>query len=165
MHQTHSNHLRTSPNIPKSLLNTFHGQREAWKLRTTAINHVKLGVQRLISQCLTRVRAPRRRNRGGQCSRRDSRRYSPASRRILFSIHPWGFTLMPRDGDAAWRFRFIESSLGRCNGTRNVAYARLPRFISSGKALRLLYLFCSYACTHLHSYTSVQLTHLSPTRL
>lgn len=65
------------------------------------------------------------------------------------SIHPsihGGFTLM-RDGDAAWRFRFIESSLGRCNGTRNASLLRVSP-VSSPPA-RLFGLLLSRTRAHL----------------
>lgn len=65
------------------------------------------------------------------------------------SIHPSiheGFTLM-RDGDAAWRFRFIESSLGRCNGTRNASLLRVSP-VSSPPA-RLFGLLLSRTRAHL----------------
>lgn len=65
------------------------------------------------------------------------------------SIHPsihGGFTLM-RNGDAAWRFRFIESSLGRCNGTRNASLLRVSP-VSSPPA-RLFGLLLSRTRAHL----------------
>lgn len=52
-----------------------------------------------------------------------------------------------RDGDAAWRFRFIESSLGRCNGTRNASLLRVSP-VSSPPA-RLFGLLLSRTRAHL----------------
>lgn len=78
------------------------------------------------------------------------------------SIHPsihGGFTLM-RDGDAAWRFRFIESSLGRCNGTRNASLLRVSP-VSSPPA-RLFGLLLSRTRAHLphapHLHTHARAT-------
>lgn len=79
------------------------------------------------------------------------------------SIHPsihGGFTLM-RDGDAAWRFRFIESSLGRCNGTRNASLLRVS-LVSSPPARLSSALSSSRAhlphAPHLHTATDERAT-------
>lgn len=81
------------------------------------------------------------------------------------SIHPsihGGFTLM-RDGDAAWRFRFIESSLGRCNGTRNASLLRVSPVSSPPARLFGLLLSRTRAhlphAPHLHTYTHGRTRH------
>lgn len=66
-----------------------------------------------------------------------------------------------RDGDAAWRFRFIESSLGRCNGTRNASLLRVS-LVSSPPARLSSALSSSRAhlphAPHLHTATDERAT-------